>query len=392
MRVVAARIPAARTLTTLRAMIPETSVMLLAVVFLVSPALAAEPASPNHWPLYRGDSLGTGVAQAELPEKPELLWKYEVKGGAFEGSAAIVGGVVYLGDLDGRLLALDLKTGKLNWERKRETGYMASPAVRDGRLFLGDLDGGFHCFEAKSGELVWSFATEAEIDSSANFYRDRVLVGSQDATLYCLTADKGELVWKFQIGDQIRCSPTIVENRCFVAGCDSKLHVIDLDQGTEVATVEIGAPTGVTPAVRGDLAYFGTEGGMFFAVNWRKAEVGWTFQPESGGQPYRSSPAINSSVVVFGGRNRRVHALDPLSGKTVWEMATKNRVDGSPVIVGERVFVGAADGRLYAIDIRKGEVVWEYQGSGGFNGSAAVAENRLVVATDKGLVYCFGRP
>lgn len=352
---------------------------------------AAEPATGRHWPLFRGDSFSTGVAHTSLPEKPELLWKMEVKGGSFESTAAIVDGVVYIGDLDGKLYALDLKTGEKKWEHKIESGFMASPAVQNGRLYIGDTDGRVYCYDTKTGQPLWGFETQAEIDSSANFYKENVLVGSQDATLYCLNATTGKLVWKFAIADQIRCSPTIVENRCFVAGCDSKLHVIDLDKGEEVAAVEIGAPTGVTPAVKGDLAYFGTEAGSFFAVDWRAAKVAWTFEPEKGSQPFRSSPAVMDGILLFGGRNKRVHALEPQTGKELWTYVAKNRIDGSPVIVGQRAFVGSADGRLYGFDLKNGEITWEHQGTGGFSGSAAVADGRLVIATDKGVVYCFGK-
>jgi len=169
------------------------------------------------------------------------------------------------------------------------------------------------------------------------------------------------------------------------------LHVVNLDTGEEVAAVEIQSPTGVTPAVRGEIAYFGTEGGTFFAVNWKTAVVAWDFQPPKGSQPFRSSPAVTADVVVFGGRNKRVHALDPLTGKTVWEYTTRNRVDCSPVVVGTRAFVGAADGRLVALDLKTGKVTWQYEAGGGFNGgSPAVSRGRLVIANEQGNVFCFG--
>lgn len=92
------------------------------------------------WPMFRGNSLATGVATATLPDNLALLWKFEVKQGAFEGTAAIEGDVVFIGDLDGTVYALDLNSGAKKWEHKTDAGFIASPAVREGLVYIGDYD------------------------------------------------------------------------------------------------------------------------------------------------------------------------------------------------------------------------------------------------------------
>ena len=61
----------------------------------------------SDWALFRGDSSSTGVSPFCLPEDLSLLWTFEVEEGAFEATAAIVDGVVFLGDLDGKFLDLE---------------------------------------------------------------------------------------------------------------------------------------------------------------------------------------------------------------------------------------------------------------------------------------------
>jgi outer membrane protein assembly factor BamB len=344
----------------------------------------------TEWPLGRGNALADGVAKTKLPQKPEVVWKVTIDKGAFDGTPVIADGVVYLGDMDGTVYAWKLADGTEIWKRKFESGFIASPSLRGELLYVADMDGKLHALDLKTGEPKWTFTAESEIDNGVNFWKDNVLFGSQDSKLYCLNADSGELVWKFAIQDQIRCMPTVVGDRSFIAGCDSTLHIIDLNTGKEAAGVPIEAPTGVTPAVLGDNVYFGTEGGTFFAVNWKDAKVTWKAEDKGSPQPYRSSPAVQDDIVVVGSRSRRVEAYDPKTGKELWTFATKQRIDSSPVIVGDRVFVGAADGRLYGLDLRTGKQDWEYQASGGFTGSPAVADGKLVIATDRGVVYCFG--
>lgn len=362
----------------------------LAAANAESAHLPAAQATPKSWPLYRGDALASGVAKSTLPDNLEELWTMKVAGGAFESTPAIADGVCYVGDMDGKLYALNLATGKEIWTHKIDSGYIASPSIRGELLYIGDIDGKFYAFDRKAGQPKWSIQADAQIDSGANFWRENVLFGSQDANLYCVNAASGEQVWKFAIQDQIRCMPTVVGDRSFVAGCDSMFHIIDLTRGKEIAAVPIEAPTGVTPAVLGDLVHFGTESGTLFGVNWKEAKVVWKVEDKAAGQPMRGSPAVQEGVLVAGSRSRRVQAHNPANGDELWTFPTKQRIDSSPVIVGQKVYVAAGDGRLYALDLKSGKELWQYQAAGGFTGSPAVADGKLVIATDRGEVICLG--
>jgi outer membrane protein assembly factor BamB len=347
----------------------------------------------GQWPVFRGNAQATGVADGKLPDQLDLLWKYTVDKGAFEATPAIVDGVVYIGDMDGTFYALDLQSGQPRWKfdyGKDKAGFTTAAAVRDGLVYIGDMDGNFFCLDAASGEKKWKATSDSEIDSAANFYQDNVLVGSQDTTLYCFDAHTGKPQWKHQIGDQIRCSPTVIENSCFLAGCDGKLHVIDVRSGEETGAVDINSPTGCTPAASGDFIYFGTEGATFLCVNWKQLTNVWAWADKARGLSIRSSAAITPQAVIFGGRDKIVHALDPKTGDKLWDFPTKGRVDSSPVVVGERVFVGSADGRVYGLDLKTGQQVWQYEAGGALVGSPAVAQGRLVIASNAGVVYCFG--
>lgn len=351
---------------------------------------AAEQLQASTWPMFRGDPQSRGVAASSLPEQLTLLWQVRIENDGFEGTAAIADGTVFIGSLNGSLFAFDLADGTEKWKLQTEIGFATSPSYRAGRLYLGDFDGKFFCVSADSGQIEWTYQVDAEINSCANFYKDSVLFGSQDSTLYCLDAVSGKLNWKHSINDQIRCTPSIVANRGFVAGCDARLHVIDLDIGQSAAGVELDGPTGATPAIDGDVAYCGTEGGTFYAIDWRKEEVVWSFQDPQRAQPLRSSPAVKDNVIVVGGHSKQVYGMAKDSGAKLWTFDTRKQVDSSPVIVDQRVFIGSRDGRLYALELASGHKVWEYETGGALNASPAVAAGRLVIASDEGVIYCFG--
>lgn len=366
---------------------------------VASPESAARPAGPveptdTGWLLFRGNATSTGVAVGKLPAKLDVVWEHEIDQGAIEGTPIIVGGRqprVYIGDLDGRILAFDLNSGEVQWEIQLpdKLGFVTAPAFRNNRLYIGDIDGIFHCFD-RNGKELWKFTTDGEIDSSANFYKGLVLFGSQDSKLYALDADTGKLAWELETGDQVRCSATVVENRAFVAGCDGSLHIIDLDQGKEVGSVVIESPTGVTPAARGEYVFAGTEQAGFFAINWKNAELKWKFDDPEGGLSTRSCPAVHGKHVVLGANNRKVYSLNAETGELNWSTVLTSKIVSSPVIVDGRVLVGSTDGRFFELALETGKIVWEKELRGGIIGSPAVAFGRVVIATDRGVVYCLG--
>ena len=362
---------------------------LLAMSVLLTLVPFATLCCAGDWPLFRNNVQANGVATDTLVDQPQLLWKKTFKDAAFESTPAIAAGVIYIGGLDGPVRALKLDTGEQLWEFTTDLGFKAPASFHAGKIFIGDCDGAMFCLDAATGKKVWSVTTNAEINAGANFYRDRVLFGSQDGTLFCCQAADGKELWKYSIENQIQCTPTIVENRVFLAGCDGKFHVIDIDSGKAVVELPIHDPTNSTPAADGDMVYFGTQGASFLGVNWKKPEIVWTYTPRRK-SPFQSSAAIKDGIVVTGGRDRQIHALDAQSGTLLWSFPTKTQVDGSPVIVGERMFVGIGDGRVVALRLKDGEKLWDYEAGGGFTGSPAVAAGCLVIANDDGTLYCFG--
>jgi len=65
---------------------------------------------------------------------------------AVDASPVIVGDRVYIGTMNGRLLGLELKTGKQAWEYEAGGGFPASPAAAAGRLVIGNDAGDLYCF------------------------------------------------------------------------------------------------------------------------------------------------------------------------------------------------------------------------------------------------------
>ncbi|HVY63792.1 MAG TPA: PQQ-binding-like beta-propeller repeat protein [Gammaproteobacteria bacterium] len=112
-------------------------------------------------------------------ETGKILWTYEAKVD-FEHSIICCGrvsrgvglgdGRVYVGRLDGRLVALDQQTGKVVWDiragdPKVSEGITAAPLYYDGKVIVGFTGGEYavrgriSAYDAKTGKRVWNFYT-----------------------------------------------------------------------------------------------------------------------------------------------------------------------------------------------------------------------------------------
>jgi outer membrane protein assembly factor BamB len=342
------------------------------------------------WPFFRGNALQNGQYPEVLPERLEVLWKATTGRQGIEGTAAIVDGVVYLGSFDKNLYAFNLKTGDVKW--KFQAGpFKGSAAVRNRKVYIGDEDGKFFCLQAENGKKIWEFETNSQFSAGASFAGERILIGCEDENLYCLD-DNGKKLWQFNVpGGPVLASPAVVQGQTFLAGCDSKLHIIDVQTGQESAAVDIDGQTGCTPAVHGDVFYLGTQSNQLLAIDVKKKEIVWSFEPPSRQQPFNASAAVTDKLVIIGNQNKRVYAVDRRTGKQVWMFVTEGQVDSSPVIAGERVYVGSMDGNLCVIDLNKGTEIQKIDLGGPIVASPAVSNGRLVIGTTNGVVYCLGK-
>jgi outer membrane protein assembly factor BamB len=271
--------------------------------------------------------------------------------------------------------------------------YMASPSYQDGVLYAGDIDGKLRAFEADSGKELWEFDAEMEIDAGPNFYKESLLLTSQNGTLYCLSK-QGELNWKYSIEQPLQCGATLAGDMTFLGGCDEQFHMIDVKKGTAVGKpLPLGAPTGSTPSVFENRVFVPTYAGAIFAFEPGKPEPLWMFRdPKLADKFENTSVAVAKGVIVATSRTpKRIFALDAKTGKVKWEVVPRKRSDASPIIAGGSAFVAAADGRILRLDLMTGKQLWMSEVKPGFLGAPAAADGCLVVANDRGTVFCFGK-
>jgi outer membrane protein assembly factor BamB len=319
---------------------------------------------------------------------------------------------VYIGTTEGQLLCLELATGREIWRHRSiesadpqefAAGFIAPVTLSPTVAYAGDEEGVLHAVSRETGRPLWRFPTNGLIKGGATLLPEAlVMIGSHGGHLYGLTADTGEQVWDVPTQGPVNGSQALGGSYTFVTGCDKPvLRVVDVAAGTQHAEVTLTDPRDArnsflmiaSPAVDGDVLYFGTDGGEVVAFNWRKAEFPWINSDDERTGQIDSSPALTDRYVLIGTGDRRLLCLDRATGKERWQFETRGPNTGSPVVVGERVVFGSADRNLYALTIDDGAEAWKYNAGQRFSASPAVGEGRLVIGADQsgGKIYCFGR-
>jgi outer membrane protein assembly factor BamB len=144
-------------------------------------------------------------------------------------SPVVVNGVVYIGSPDGHLCALDATAGKILWQYKTgDTISFSSPAVANGIVYVGSDDKSLHAVDAATGTGLWKYTTGGKIKSSPTVDNGAVYIGSYDNNLYALDAATGKVRQVYQTNGQIFTSPRIVDGVLYFASYDNYVYAFKL--------------------------------------------------------------------------------------------------------------------------------------------------------------------
>jgi outer membrane protein assembly factor BamB len=179
------------------------------------------------------------------------VWEARANGGV-KASLALSGPNVVVGDYGGRITAFARASGRMAWQtaspgpRLGGSGrFYAGPAVAYGRVFLGNINGYMLALAEDTGEVAWTRTVGDYIYSSAAVAGRTVYVGSYDHGLYALDAVTGEVRWRFDAGERISGSPSVIGGVVYVSTLarparDGRTFGLDADTGERLLTFPDG--------------------------------------------------------------------------------------------------------------------------------------------------------
>jgi glucose dehydrogenase len=152
--------------------------MLLAVVFVsVSQTRPQTPPTPAVYGQYPERQQYSPLSQinAKNVQRLRVAWTYDIgdRGGTFEATPIVVNNVMYFPTPQSHVVALNALTGQKMWEFNphpertrvsRGVAYWPGDAHNPPRILFGTSDGRLIALDAKTGQLIPGFGDQGEVD------------------------------------------------------------------------------------------------------------------------------------------------------------------------------------------------------------------------------------
>ena len=319
------------------AQIMKTLFPAVALMAALGAVLSGARAADIDWPQFRFDDQRNGVNKFEtvLTKKnvPFLneAWRAQLGDIVDFSSPVVVGGVVYIGTVDGTLWAYPADgCGQFFcstplWQSTSLAQIRDTPAVANGVVYVGsqtdddDNDGKLNAFSAAGcGETVcaplWQgdAGPDSILESSPAVAGGVVYVGAFDGKLYAFDAAGCgaalcQPLWTGRTGGSIESSPVVYKGHVYIGSDDGKLYVFRAGGCGKAAckaqwTGTIGiAPFQSSPAIAKGTVYIAGQHALaaFDAKGCGAKSCAPLWQAPDGGEFFNGSPAVSGDTVYI---------------------------------------------------------------------------------------------
>lgn len=197
-----------------------------------------------------------------------------------------------------------------------------------------------------------------------------------------------KVLWTFQTASQVRASAAVVDGVAYTGTFGGYFYAIDANTGTQIWSFKTDSDIWASPAVADGRVYVGANSGMLYALSTSDGQKIWEFT--TGGALF-NGPAIVGGVVYEASTDGNLYALDAATGAKIWSFNTGGQCRSTPAVVGGVVYLGSlTGGKIYAIDVVKGSELWSFTTTPGdtfMDSSPAVIDGIVYIGSTDSNVY-----
>ncbi len=170
-----------------------------------------------------GDIYGLKIKNGE-----EIFHAQSINKAAVRTTVLVSDSVIYFGDWNGKVYAVDMASGKQKWvfstfENRPYSsfGAISSPIKKHGnKLFFGARNDHLFALNAETGEAEWTWVDGigSWMSGEPVFIGDTLIIGGSDNhKIFAFNTQTGDLIWQTKLDYNIFSSPLIFEDYLYVA-------------------------------------------------------------------------------------------------------------------------------------------------------------------------------
>jgi outer membrane protein assembly factor BamB len=344
---------------------------------------------PTDWTMWHNDQYHLGVSADNTIGVSNasglgLDWAVNTGAGSYTSpvvyhSASLNKTLVYVANQNGALSAYNADTGDRQWVLQLGASLQSSPAIVNNVIYFGDNDHKLYAVNASTGNTICTFNTDSAGGTfGGNISSSPVVVNPDGSGLVVYFGDNG--ITGADDGGAEFAVNAVDPNAATDCSLKWQFTGFGSPPGSATQAGSWSPPAYATDVNGRHLIVFGGSSPdcAVYAANAVTGALVWRFQTQTfgatdcdvGAGPTIAPPGANGfadGVVYVAGKDRVMYALNLRTGGEIWEFsirADQPQVGGATrstaIVFNNRLYVGYGDG-LLALDAVNGSKVWETQ-------------------------------
>lgn len=291
-------------------------------------------------------------------KKRQNLWWFDTKSD-LTAPVEVFGSFGVVGLRDGRLLKVDVVTGKSVWEAQL-TEFVSTKVVLSGTsLLVYTVDQKLYSIDFQSGQTLWVYDAMSSptllvrTGAAPQVVGNDVYIGTVEGDIRSIHIATGKESWRMKPGkDDFRFKDIVGEvgvgnNQIYLTRYDGLIFGLDISSKPNGTLWELAVPSITTSAYRDGTIYVGGMNGEVLAVQASNGRQLWKVQL---GQSVKSL-TVGEKAVFVGGSQGRISAVALGTGKLLWHDDLGGSVSKQPFVLDDEIYFSTGLKVIYSYKI-----------------------------------------
>ncbi|MFH1087974.1 MAG: PQQ-binding-like beta-propeller repeat protein [Chloroflexota bacterium] len=157
------------------------------------------------------------------------LWDFTAPA-AIASPPAVSGDTIFFGTFSNEFFAVNNKGAEL-WRFQAGNWIWARPLATQTTVYAASLDGKLYALDARSGSPQWSFDSQAPIAVPPLLIGDTLVVANKKGTVSIVSTRDGKMEREVRLSTEVVNPLVSYEGTVYIKGINNRIYAVDISQG-----------------------------------------------------------------------------------------------------------------------------------------------------------------